>query len=393
MRVIAKFSKEVLAKRFSAYLSQNKIENTFECIKDYESNEDAFMIWVHNEDNLREAKSLLDEFNKNPLKVDYDIAPKEQIEDENEEGIQSETPVEKVNIELPRKSFFPKKKTILQPHKITWFFLIFCVGVFLISSMQKMSASKKEYVTQYYVTPVQYYMMFDVPKIFIEVGKFVQKYKIDSDKKFQEMFPIIEREIAKKDASMNYWRGLYSTIAAKALNPQTKWNFSGKMFEKIRQGQVWRLITPCFLHLGLLHILFNMMWLWILGFQIEPRLSKLKYVLLILIVGIISNIFQYLVSGSNFLGFSGVIMGMVGFIYSRQKVAPWEGYPLQKPTILFLLFFILAMFALQVLSFILLILNGDTFIPNIANTAHIVGGLVGLILGRLQVFAWRPIER
>ena len=41
------------------------------------------------------------------------------------------------------------------------------------------------------------------------------------------------------------------------------------LFEKIRQGELWRLFTPCILHRDFLHILFNMIWVWILVKQIE----------------------------------------------------------------------------------------------------------------------------
>ena len=112
-------------------------------------------------------------------------------------------------------------------------------------------------------------------------------------------------------------------------------------FEKIRQGEVWRLFTPCLLHFDFLHILFNMAWLWILGKQIEERIHWKKLGLLILIVGIVSNTAQYLVSGPSFLGFSGIVVGMAGFIWMRQRNAPWEGYPLSR--IVFCFFYSLSL--------------------------------------------------
>jgi GlpG protein len=128
--------------------------------------------------------------------------------------------------------------------------------------------------------------------------------------------------------------------------------------------------------------------MWVLGKQIETHISKTRFLILIVIIGIFSNICQYLMNGPYFLGLSGVILGMAGFIWMRQKIAPWEGYTLPKTTLLFLLIFVLGMIGLQVISFVMEI-SGKNFVFNIANTAHVAGALMGMGLGRLSFFSWR----
>ena len=104
-------------------------------------------------------------------------------------------------------------------------------------------------------------------------------------------------------------------------------------------------------------------------------------------MGVLASLAQYFMSGPYFLGFSGVVVGMAGFIWSRQKKAPWEGYPLQKSTLYFILIYIILMVGLEIGLVLLNYLSSHELGINIANTAHVVGGLVGLGLGRLNYFA------
>ena len=165
-------------------------------------------------------------------------------------------------------------------------------------------------------------------------------------------------------------------------------NTGSHLIEKIRDGEFWRLFTPCLMHNDILHILFNMLWLIVLGKQLEQRLGIRRYLLLVLLTGIFSNTCQYLMSGSDFLGFSGVLCAMLAFIWIRQKIAPWEGYPLERSTIAFMMVFILAMSIIQIGSFFLENQYQISISPGIANTAHLSGAFIGICMACLPCFAW-----
>ncbi len=141
--------------------------------------------------------------------------------------------------------------------------------------------------------------------------------------------------------------------------------YMGRDFPEIASGQIWRLVTPIFLHDGFLHILFNMMWLHQLGGQIEKIDGSWKLIIFVVFTAIFCNTSQYFISGANFLGMSGVVYGMLGFIWTVCRVAPRSRYDLNDQTMFF-------MMAWLVLCF---------FMENIANTQHVVGLLVGLSLG------------
>ena len=121
----------------------------------------------------------------------------------------------------------------------------------------------------------------------------------------------------------------------------------------------------------------------------EKRLGFFKLLVFILITALITDVCQYLMSGPNFLGLSGVIMAQAGFIWMREKKAPWEGYTIQKATLYFLAFYVIAFVLLQIVSFFMERAGMNSIAPSIANTAHIVGALLGLLMGRMHYFsAW-----
>jgi GlpG protein len=57
---------------------------------------------------------------------------------------------------------------------------------------------------------------------------------------------------------------------------------------------------------------------------------------------------------------------------------------------MFLGIYVCLMFFLSFFSFMTQIVGLNLFAPNIANTAHIAGGVIGWILGRLPFFSWSP---
>src|SRR3954447_22551693 len=52
-------------------------------------------------------------------------------------------------------------------------------------------------------------------------------------------------------------------------------NYSGQLLPEVCHGEVWRLLTPIFLHFDLLHICFNLLWIKDLGSLVE-RLSGIR---------------------------------------------------------------------------------------------------------------------
>lgn len=92
----------------------------------------------------------------------------------------------------------------------------------------------------------------------------------------------------------------------------------------IRAGQLWRLITPILLHGPIWHIGFNMYALFSLGSGLERRFGHVRFLLLYLLAGFAGNVLSFLVTDANSIGASTSIFGLIAaegiFLYQNRKL-------------------------------------------------------------------------
>ena len=140
-------------------------------------------------------------------------------------------------------------------------------------------------------------------------------------------------------------------------------------------GEVWRLVTPAFLHSGIFHVLFNCLWMWELGRRLEFLTGRWHFLLFFIITAIAANASEFIWSGhANFGGMSGVVYALVGFIAVRQRIAPHPLVAVPSALIGFMLFWLV------------LCMTGvvDYFIAgSVANAAHVGGLMAGVVYALL----------
>jgi GlpG protein len=136
---------------------------------------------------------------------------------------------------------------------------------------------------------------------------------------------------------------------------------------EIRSGEIWRLFTPMFIHFGILHLVFNMLWLYDLG----------SIAVFILVVSGASNLTQYAVSHPAFGGMSGVVYGLLGYIWMKGKYDPGSRLFLHKTTVTFMIVWYFLCFT-------------GMFGP-IANGAHTAGLLIGVAWGFISSPKFRQV--
>ena len=151
---------------------------------------------------------------------------------------------------------------------------------------------------------------------------------------------------------------------------------------EIFRGQVWRLLTPVFLHaslmdrgLGLLHILFNMLWLMDLGGMLERVQGGRALLIKVVVIGVLSNLLQYYIGGPAFGGMSGVVFGLLGYSWVRGRQDLTSGLYVQ-PQIMFMMTF-------------WFFLGFSGMMGSIANAAHGGGLATGLLWGYISANGMR----
>ena len=141
----------------------------------------------------------------------------------------------------------------------------------------------------------------------------------------------------------------------------------------LKGNEWWRLITPMFIHFSLTHLIFNSLWIYILGREIEQLDGKIIFILLILFTSISSNYLQYSFSGpSLFGGLSGVVYGLLGYCFVSETFLRTNKFSFPPAIYLFMFFWLLIGFTgfLDLLGF-----------GKIANFAHLGGLLSGILSG------------
>ena len=141
----------------------------------------------------------------------------------------------------------------------------------------------------------------------------------------------------------------------------------------------WRLITPTFLHFSITHLVFNCLWIYILGSRIEKLDGLSVFLFIFILSGILSNAGQFFWTQQYlFGGLSGAVYGLLGYCFIIELDGRHGRYGLPEALYLFMFIWLLVGFT-GVLSFF--------GFGNVANTAHLVGMIAGCILGLITKYS------
>jgi GlpG protein len=150
---------------------------------------------------------------------------------------------------------------------------------------------------------------------------------------------------------------------------------SASLSQLLADMQIWRWLTPIFLHFSLVHLVFNSVITFDLGRRIEAQKGTTHFLLLVMATGVASNFGQVLLNTNPFFGgLSGVAYGLLGYLVVMQRRFPGNGAWHLPPGL-----------AIGLVVFLVFFSTGitESFGLHVANAAHwsglITGALIALI--------------
>lgn len=331
-------------------------------------------IWILQEDDVDRATTLFHEFEADPMNLLYD-APELPLRESHSEG--------------PSGEVLEGEADLIRP-RIGWGFLIplltlIVCSIFIAQQWQLAALDQGRPSEQVaglpLLTSIEEELLIQVPENVVALREAVFSLP-------QHAPGLTPQEINTILTSHPAVIGFFGEL-------KVEWGLLSQppkapILPEVRSGEIWRLWTPALMHAHLLHLAFNLLWFLYLGKHIEGRLGASRLFLLLALTALGSNLAQYIMSGPMFYGLSGVACGMAGFIWIRQKKAPWEGYPIPRATLNFLAGFVVLMILFDGMFLLLEIVRGPFEIGfSLANTAHVVGALVGMALGTLPCMGKR----
>ena len=144
-----------------------------------------------------------------------------------------------------------------------------------------------------------------------------------------------------------------------------RWTLDARAFH----GEPWRLITSALPHGDILHLAFNVYWLWVFGSRIETVFGSIRTAALMALLAAGSGEAEYALLNGG-IGLSGVNYGLFGFLWVlERRDARFHGVVDRRTAELFAGWFLLC----------IILTRAD--VMRVANIAHAAGWLLGLLAG------------
>jgi rhomboid protease GluP len=162
---------------------------------------------------------------------------------------------------------------------------------------------------------------------------------------------------------------MVETVTGGATDPQVLLRLGANFPPLVRAGEYWRLLASMFLHVGVMHLLFNGWALLQLGRLCEALLGSWRTAVVYFVSGIAASLASVVFTNNLSAGASGAIFGLLGalisFLLRRRRALLPQGKGLLGQLVMWAGINVVLGFS----------------IPHIDNAAHLGGFAAGLLLG------------
>lgn len=208
-------------------------------------------------------------------------------------------------------------------------------------------------------------------ELFVKISENINKNNIVKNNKLEKLF-------AKKNSLITYIIMIICIIVFFLMyiigngseDIATLLLFGANVDSLVKIGQIYRLFTSMFLHIGIFHLICNMYALHVIGPQVESFFGKIKFLFIYIISGISGSLLSIAFSTNTVsAGASGAIFGLLGaMLYFGYHYRSYLGNVLRS----------------QIVPIIIMNLILGFALTGVDNAAHI-GGLVGGVLSASAV--------
>ena len=142
-----------------------------------------------------------------------------------------------------------------------------------------------------------------------------------------------------------------------------------KMNDLAFQGEPWRVLTSALPHTDVLHLVFNLFWIWLFGVTIEQRYGSMKTLSLVVVIEAGSTLAQYALAGPG-VGLSGIGYGFFGLLWVLHRRDPELRDAIDsRASAIFVGWFFVGIAAKA------------SGVMRVGNVAHGMGALLGVLVG------------
>jgi len=310
MRSLGQIDGRKPTEQFVAFLLTQKIKTHIEGV---EGKPDCWEVWVRNEDQMPEARKQLFAFKQNPTDGRYESAMKEATR----------------LLESEQKA----KQTAAR-------------------NIQRMDTSRTPRLARGPIPPLTLTLV--ILAIIVSFASNFMDLKAIKNNKWGE---VVVNELSFVEPAA--------------------WSRTKDPAASLKRGELWRVITPIFMHGSMLHLAFNMFMLVSLGRMTERIQGTPKFAVFVLMLAVFPNLLQGLMPVSLggtpfFVGISGVVYGLFGYIWIRSSLHPEMGVLIPMPMVVVVL-------GLIVLGFAAGMSEAEIATTwRLANFCHLGGLLVGI---------------